>query len=886
MHPPKKALAFLRWFCREDYIEEIEGDLTEVFKKEYERSPRKAKWKFAWSVIRYFRPDFIKSFRNSNQSDSYSMYKNYFKIAYRNLIGNKGFSIINIIGLSIGMTCCLLIFQFVAFEYSYDRFHHEKENIYRLLQAYGQKGKAMDAGHAFTAQALTPALKEGVPEIIGITRVHSDDAVLFDARHPENVFEDDGLLYVDKDFLKMFTFPLVSGDLNNALEPGTILISQSAARKYFNNDNPIGEVLEVTGIVEKAFTITGVFNDVPSNSHLKFEVLLPMEDLLRESFYATEPEGGWSWNNFTTFIHVLPGSDRFAVEKKITAIYLHHRGDILKQQGYTGAINAQALTDIYLNSEIFAAGNIVTGSYRTVYFFLVVGLITLIIALVNYINLATSRAVNRSREVGVRKTVGAKRSQLVVQFLSEAALTNFTAAALALMFAAVLMPVVNEMIETQLSIGMWMNPHFAMAFSITILVSTLLAGIYPAFVLSSFKPAAVLKGRATFLGSHLGLRRSLVVIQFVASIVLVAGTATVINQLNFMRDMDLGLNLEKVLTIRSPRVLPENTNLALVTETFIQHVNTIPGVMKAARSSTVPGSGFNWNGAAIRKSTDDPSAAIRGVATYIDSTFARVYGLTPVAGKEFKDITLTNDPDAPWKVMVNETAVKSLGYVSADDAVDELLFVGDNRAQIIGVYKDFNWSSAHEARQNIVFGYTSSGRYISAKLSVDEATEVIDNIKTLYEAQFPGNIFHYAFADESFDQQYKNDQRFAKLFSVASGMATFIACLGLLGLVAFTAQQRTKEIGMRKVLGASVIDIVALLSKDFLKLVVIGFLVAVPITWYAMNQWLDNFAYHEEVNLWVIVLAGVLAMFIALITVSWQALTAALANPVNSLRSE
>jgi putative ABC transport system permease protein len=470
--------------------------------------------------------------------------------------------------------------------------------------------------------------------------------------------------------------------------------------------------------------------------------------------------------------------------------------------------------------------------------------------------------------------------------LSEAALTNFTAAALALMFAAVLMPVVNEMIETQLSIGMWMNPHFAMAFSITILVSTLLAGIYPAFVLSSFKPAAVLKGRATFLGSHLGLRRSLVVIQFVASIVLVAGTATVINQLNFMRDMDLGLNLEKVLTIRSPRVLPENTNLALVTETFIQHVNTIPGVMKAARSSTVPGSGFNWNGAAIRKSTDDPSAAIRGVATYIDSTFARVYGLTPVAGKEFKDITLTNDPDAPWKVMVNETAVKSLGYVSADDAVDELLFVGDNRAQIIGVYKDFNWSSAHEARQNIVFGYTSSGRYISAKLSVDEATEVIDNIKTLYEAQFPGNIFHYAFADESFDQQYKNDQRFAKLFSVASGMATFIACLGLLGLVAFTAQQRTKEIGMRKVLGASVIDIVALLSKDFLKLVVIGFLVAVPITWYAMNQWLDNFAYHEEVNLWVIVLAGVLAMFIALITVSWQALTAALANPVNSLRSE
>jgi putative ABC transport system permease protein len=384
----------------------------------------------------------------------------------------------------------------------------------------------------------------------------------------------------------------------------------------------------------------------------------------------------------------------------------------------------------------------------------------------------------------------------------------------------------------------------------------------------------------------LWLRRSLVVIQFVASIVLVAGTATVFNQLNFMRDMDLGLNLEKVLTIRAARVLPENTNRAQVTETFIQQVNSIPGVLKAAGSSNIPGSGFNWNGAAIRKTTDDPSAAIRGVATYIDSTFTKVYGLTPVAGKEFKDVTWTNDEEAPWNVMVNETTVKSLGYPSPADAVDQLVFIGDYRAQIVGVYKDFNWSSAHEARQNIVFGYTSSGRYVSVKLSATDASAVISKIKSIYEAQFPGNIFQYAFADESFDQQYKNDQRFAKLFSVASGMATFIACLGLLGLVAFTAQQRTKEIGMRKVLGASAADIVTLLSKDFLKLIVIGFVLAVPITWYTMNQWLDNFAYREEVNLWVLALAGGLAMLIAMITVSWQSLKAALANPVNSLRSE
>jgi putative ABC transport system permease protein len=814
------------------------------------------------------------------------MITNYIKIAFRNLIGNKGFSIINIIGLSIGMTCCLLIFQFVAFEYSFDRFHENRENIYRLLQTYAQKGQKMEQGHGYTAQSLTPALKEGVPEIVGISRLHSDDAVLFDAKHPENVFEDDQLMYVDKDFLKMFTFPLMSGDVNKALQSGTILISESAAKKYFNNENPVGEVLDITGNIKKSFTITGVFKDVPSNSHLKFDILLPMEDLLRESDYATEPEGGWSWNNFTTFIQLQPGADREAVEKKMTSIYLKHRGEILAQSGATGGINTQPLTDIHLNADVSAAGNIATGSYRTVYFFLVVGFITLIIALVNYINLATSRAVNRSREVGVRKAVGARRAQLVFQFLSESAITNIASALLALMLAAALIPVVNNVAETNLTIELWMDPRFWLTFLLTLVVSTLLAGVYPAFVLSSFRPATVLKGRAANTGSNLWLRRSLVVVQFVASIVLIAGTATVFNQLNFMRNMDIGLNLEKVLSISSPRVLPENADRAQVTETFIQQVNQIPGVIQAARSSTTPGNGFNWNGAVIRKSTDDPSAAIRGVATYIDSLFSNVYGLTLVAGKEFKDITLSTDEKAPWQVMVNETTTKSLGYARPIDAVDQLLDIGGYRAQIIGVYKDFNWSSAHQARQNIVFGYTSGGRHVSVKLSVADAAAVISQIKAIYESQFPGNIFSYAFADESFDQQYKNDQRFAKLFSIAAGMATFIACLGLLGLVAFTAQQRTKEIGMRKVLGASATNIVALLSKDFLKLVVVGFILAVPITWYIMNQWLENFAYRTEVSAGVVALAGGSAILIALLTVSWQSFKAAIANPVDSLRSE
>jgi putative ABC transport system permease protein len=814
------------------------------------------------------------------------MLKNYFKIAYRNLLSKKGFSLINIIGLSIGMTCCLLIFQYVAFEYSFDKFHEHKQELYRVLQAYAPKGDAMDLGHAYTAQALAPALKDGVPEIVEIARIHSEDAVLTNPAHPEKVFEDDGILYVDAGFMNMFSFPLSSGEAQKALTSGNALISESAARKYFDSANPQGQSIEITGMLKKTYTVVGILKDLPANSHLRFDILLPMDDLLKSEQYIKEPEGGWSWNNFSTYIEIRPDANLNTVEKKMTDVFLSNRGEILKQKGWTAALHAQPITDIHLNSKVMGAGNIAPGSYRTVYFFLVIGLVTLVIALVNYVNLATARAVNRSREVGVRKVAGAKRVQLIMQFLSESALTNFTAAILAFVFAAMLIPVVNDLAETKLTVELWLNPGFWMAFSLTLIAGTLLAGLYPAFVLSSFKPATVLKGRTAYFASHLWLRRSLVVIQFAASIILLAGTAVVYNQLDYMRNLDLGLNLQKVLTVRNPRVLAEEAERPSMMQTFLQEMRNIPGVEQAALSSTVPGGGFNWNGASIRKATDDPSSAIEGVATYIDSAFSSLYGLKLIAGQDFSDITLSTDNNAPWTVILNETATKKLGYKSPAEAIDQALDIGGTAARIVGVYKDFNWSSAHQAQQSIVFGRVRSGQYVSLKLGTPDLPAVIKKIQTAYETLFPGNVFTYSFADQSFDQQYRNDQRFARLFTIAAAMTIFIACLGLFGLVAFTAQQRTKEIGMRKVLGATVPNIVGLLSKDFLKLVLIGFILAVPATWFIMNQWLENFAYRTTIGVGIFVIAGVVSMLIALLTVSWQSFKAAAANPVNSLRSE
>ncbi|HEY0652845.1 MAG TPA: FtsX-like permease family protein, partial [Chryseosolibacter sp.] len=570
----------------------------------------------------------------------------------------------------------------------------------------------------------------------------------------------------------------------------------------------------------------------------------------------------------------------------MTAVLLKHRGQIFKQQGGNAALHVQPLYDVHLNPEIFGAGSIVSGSYKTLYFFLVIGLITLIIALVNYINLATARGLNRSREVGVRKVVGANRGQLVIQFLYESALTNVAAFVIALALTAALLPTVNEVAETQLDVKQWLDPRFLLALGGTLLTGTLLAGLYPAFVLSSFRPASVLKGRGSAMASHVWLRKGLVVVQFTACIVLIGGTAIVYNQLNYMRNLNLGLNLEQVVAIPHPRSLAEGVDRATVLHSFVTEINKIPGVQGAALSSSIPGKGFNWNGARIRKQSDDPAKALEGVATSIDSAFAAIYDLKLVAGKEFKEISAEQEENGPWLVMINETAAKNLGYGNPSAAVDEALDIGGNAARVIGVYKDFSWSSAHQGQMNIVFGNTSVGRMVSVRLATNDYKPVLDKIQATFNQLFPGNVFAYNFVDDVFDLQYKNDQRFAKLFSIFAGMTIFIACLGLFGLVAFTAQQRTKEIGMRKVLGATVPGIVALLSKDFLKLVVIGFVLAVPVTFYAMNQWLSNFAYHIDIGVGIFALSGIIALVISIATVSWQSLKAASANPVKSLRSE
>ncbi len=816
------------------------------------------------------------------------MLKNYFKIAVRNLRKHPGYSFINIGGLTIGMVCCMLIFQYVAFEHSYDTFNDKATEIYRVNQSIA-KGLEEKGVSATTGHALGPSLKREIPEVIDFTRLHPeyDTAVIFNPDHPDRVFEEEQVFYADSSFFRIFSYPLIAGDPRHALtEPGTAIISETAAAKYFGTESPLGKVLEVEGWISGAFRVSGIFKDVPPNSHLQFDFLLPMIDLLRSSQYSNSSlNTGWGWTNFLTYVQLSPDAEPREVERKFTDLIRHKMKDALSKANKTAHASIQRLTDIHLNEDI-SAPKTKTGSARAVYFFTIIGILTLLIALVNYINLTTARAIKRSREVGVRKTIGAQKWELIIQFLCESALMISIACALAFTLSQAFINVVNDLVATDLSNAMLTQSGFWIAFLTLFLFVTLLAGFYPAFILSSFRPAAVIKGEVAKSSTvGLQLRRGLVIFQFTAAITLLVGTAIVYNQLNYMQNMDLGMDLEQILSIPAPRVLSEGSGQSDAVNTFTRELNRIPSLKQIATSRSVPGQGFSFYTNNVRKATDDPSREVPGAVTWIDTSFISLYKLDLIAGEDLAHTTIPASEDEPDPVLINETLMQAVGFARPSDAVGQTLYVGGNR-RIIGILKDFHWSSAHSSRENIVFFLSHNQSRISIKLTTENLPESISAIEQTYKELFPGNPFQYSFVDEQFDQQYKHDRRFAQLFTIFAGLALIIACLGLFGLAAFTAQQRTKEIGVRKVFGATISNIVGLLSRDFLKLVLVGFIISVPVSWYVMNQWLQDFAYRIEIRPVIFIMAGVVAMLIAGLTVSWQSLRIALANPARSLRSE
>jgi putative ABC transport system permease protein len=811
------------------------------------------------------------------------MVSNYVKVALRNLMRRKGFSFITIAGLSLGLTCCLLILQYVDRELSFDRFNENFQDLYRVTETSSRTGET----GALEGYALGPALGEEVPEVVRFARVHPDydNPVISPVSEPGKSFEEKRVFYADPAFLKMFSYPLVAGNADLALaEPGTILISQSSARKYFGSLEPMGQTLSFTGWIEGVFRVNGVFKDVPPNSHLQFDFLLPMVSLLQNSDYK-DPKQAWPWSNFLTYVQLRHGANSADVEEKFTNVVMAHRKADFERTKSSVRMHAQPLSDVHLNSAV-SAPRTRMGSYRSVNFFVMIGIVTFLIALVNYVNLATARSAERTREVGIRKVVGAQRRQIMFQFLLESAITNMAAMTIALAGAELLKPTLETLAGVKLSWGTESGALLLIAAGAFFCLGTLLAGLYPAFVLSSVRIVTVLKGKMGSLSMRHRLRQALVLAQFAASIVLLVGTAIVYSQLQFVRRMDLGIKLDRILTIRGPSVVPKGSSNIEVVNTLLQRLREIPSIEQIATSSALPGDGFNWYTSNLRRATAEPSTGIRGALARVDTGFARLFGLQVIAGSGFEGMTPPMKEVQPLPVIATQTAVEALGFDTPQQSLNQRIAMGGTDCLIIGVFKEFNWSSAHSKRENAIFALTPVSNRISMKVNSADLSETIAAVRNIYTTLLPGNPFDYYFVDDRFNEQYRDDQRFGDLFAVFAGLAILIASLGLFGLSAFTTEQRTKEIGIRKVLGASATSVVSLVTREFVVLVILANVVAWPVAYYLMHQWLQSFAYHVTPGIWSFVLSGILALLTACLSVASQAIRAARANPVEALRYE
>lgn len=813
------------------------------------------------------------------------MLRNYFLLAWRNLRAQKLYSFLNIAGLAVGLACFLVILLFVQYETSFDQFHQKKDQLYRVAirLTEGDQDKKFDANHGFQ---LGPTLAEEVPGIEQYTRVHPNygEAVLtYQAGNEARTFAENQVLFVDSSFLQMFDFPLLQGDRTQMLhQPHTMVLTDEMARKYFGDEEPLGKLIEFTGWVTGTYTVVGVLDAVPATSSLRFDFLLPMQDLLTRRQYQLK-DAPWGWTNFITYVQLTPSVSTKAVEAGIVKTYRAHRADEFTTGDMKAESYVQPLTDIHLNKEITASAT-VTGDRQIVTFFSIIGYITLLIALVNYINLTTARAAKRAKEVGIRKAVGAQKAQLIGQFLTESALVNVISLLLAAVLVSQVIPLVNHVADVTLDGNLLRDGKFWVSVVVMFVGSTLLAGGYPAFILASFKPLSILKQQTSRFSARVSLRKVLVVVQFTASIALLAGALVVYAQLRYMQELETGLDLTQVLVIEGPKVRQSGADRAAEMATLKQELTKLAAVEEVSISGTTPGRGFEWQTEMYRANAD-PSTSTDVCGTGIDSHFAPLYGLEVIAGAPLYEGMVVPD-SGDQSVLINETLARALGFANNEAALGERITPGGDGFVIRGVVKDFRWSSAHQPNQPVLFFYQSSRGQISLKVSTHHLPGTLAAIEAIYQKQFPGNPFSYDFADAAFDAQYKADRRFATLFGAFTAIALFIASLGLFGLATFAAAQRMKEISIRKVLGASTQHVTLLLSKDFLLLVLIAFVIATPLAWYGMHQWLHDFAYQIELGPGHFALAGCLALLVALLTIGYQSLKAAVANPVDSLRNE
>ena len=813
------------------------------------------------------------------------MLRNYLILAIRNLKKRKLYSFINIFGLALGVSVCLVILKYVDFELSYDKFHKDADNIYRTLSTAYQNGE-LRGTNPISGYKQGPSLLMDIPEIKTYVRTHPmyGGAVVSNNNLAEPVrFHESDMQFVDSTFFDVFTYEFLVGDPGVALDrPSTIVITNEMALKYFGKENPVGKALTLSGgWAEGEYEVTGIIKEVPQNSHFTFDFLINIHNLLQNEQYKNDD--GWGWSNFVTYVQLHPQADLKAAHDKMPAFVEKYLGKNLAESNSKATLTLQPIREIHLRPGLNNESSATT-SVNTIYFFILISIFILAIAWVNYINLSTARAMERAREVGVKKSIGAYKGQLISQFFFESVLVNFIGVALALLLATALLPFLGDIVEKNFSFD-FSDIRLWLILTLLFLLGSFVSGIYPAFVLSSFNPTAVLKGSVEKIGGGMSLRKALVIFQFACSLLLIAGTFAVYRQIMFLRTQDKGLNMEQMLVVSGPTVLKgkeaKEHDESIIT--FMNEVETISSVKQVSSSNSIPGGGYNW-GTGIRKFGLQESEDENGSIVWVDPRFIEAYELQFLTGRKWNPDSKT-DMEA---VLINETAVEKFRLGDSEKALNERLILGGgDTVAILGVLKNYNWNSLKTAHVPFILAATKAARrHFSVRLTGSDLQNSIEQVEKQYKASFPGNPFDYFFLDDFFDKQYKADQQFGKIFSLFALLAIVIACLGLWGLASFTTTQKLKEISIRKVMGASLQNIVTLLSGQFIKLVLIACLIALPVAWWGISSWLDEFAFRIGLAWDLFLVPVVILLVICLGTVSFQILRGANANPARVLRSE
>ncbi len=810
------------------------------------------------------------------------MFKNYVTTALRNLRKHSFYSLINILGLSIGLSCFILIAVYVQDEMGYDQIHSDLEHIYRMDFAGNINGSDFNTALASVPAAAT--MKSEFPEVIDAVRLRGQGDRLVKWKKNNQNFKEELVTFADPNFFQFFDFEVISGDKATMLErPNTIAISEKVAKKIFGEEDPIGQEISLDNRTD--YEVTGVFADMPSQSHMHFDLILSMEGLEEAKMKI------WMSFNFQTYLKLQEGTDPNAINAKFPALIEKYIGPEVQQfmnasldefyeAGNKAGYSLFPMKDIHLHSS--KLGDIEpNGDMKYVYIFSAIAIFILLLACINFMNLATARSASRAKEVGVRKTMGAYRSHLIKQFLAEAILICLIAFGIAVGLSAAVLPLFEELADKTMNMAQLFSPAFLGTMMLVMVVVGMLAGSYPALYLSRFKPVEVLKGKLNLGMKSGGIRSVLVVLQFSISIIMIVGTAIVFDQLSYIQNKKLGYDKDQVIMLHDAWLLDDNIQ-AFKTEA-LRNNNIISGTI----ASFLPVGTTNNNNAWFAGKTTGTGNTYIFNNYGIDLDYMKTLGMEIKEGRNFS----AEFPNDTTKVLINEAAVAQLGF---EKPVGEYIstFGGSREApesitfQIIGIVNDFHFNSMKKAIDPLVFTLDERRGFVSFKLSANNLSQTIASLEETWEQFAPSQPFEYSFLNDRFNRIYENEQRIGDIFGVFAFLSIFIACLGLYGLASFTAEQRKKEIGIRKVLGASIASILSLLSKEFIKLVVISFILAAPVAYYFMNEWLTDFEYRTTLKPLTFIVSGLIALVIAWLTMGSQSYLAARANPATSLKDE